>query len=765
MATRLYATKFSPEENVVGPSPFSNWEGGVFPWAERVGTWILSDSKTNGGTRRALQYNTNQQGNFEVLLLRYMSRPLSAQTIDGTFDFCAYVQAVWIDPVLSPSNDSVVRFRTHVYITQGQTHLNRHTLLDHTDTVDWPGVGAAAWRSLSSAQALTSGDAESGDSIMVEFGLVVVSSPTPAVAYPPPVSDGQNYTSAPFAFHGTTDSSNVVLSDATAGSTDLDLAPWVEFSQDLTFNSPGAAPDNDACADAVVISSLPYTSPRISTVYSTGTQKEVWYTHTFAESGNVIVAAFGSNYLVQLDAAKGSSCGSLAFQLPEERNERLVGTTQSTAIWTVVEGETWWFRIRNKVPTSTDNGTRESGGSLKLRVSMFSAPQEDDLILPCGALGVWREGELVALTAAFFSQFPTGIAADYTERSMDDFNGGTHEDWRLLIGLFGSDIIEIIDLETLNVGESEIDFIADPLLTEVSPGEEVDKHPSTLNVDADGNLSIAFFGNGFQYIDGFGTNVPSNLNTVSSDAETYGGIRVIDAIGGDNQPGAPFSTTTLTGSSEETNPWAISRDANGVYFYTSGSLYIPVGGQEIRRMTSGGTSLGTWATLDVRATSNPGVRGLVCLSDGGVLVCNGEVVQRLNSTGSVVGTYTPSVPELSRVLQDVKVTADGIYGWTVDLGTNTLFKFQLSDMEEVAYYETDMLPGTLTQLLIVQPTPPDVVTPPEEELETCPEFEVAPSISASSLLAIRGGSASSSRSSECEAAGSNNPLSNPFKVR
>lgn len=767
-ATRFYPSKFAPEENVVGPySTVPGWDEPLNAWSERNQTYILSTSKTNGGTQQSIQYNTNQQGNWDVPISRFMTRPLVEQVIFGTFDLCAYVQAVWVDPVLSPSNASSVRFKLLVYVTVGQTAEVRSVLADITGTVDFPGTGAAAWRSLAAPVALTTQDCFDGDSVMVEFGFRVVSSPTPAYGYPPPIPPGQNYTSVPHAFIGTTTSGNVPVADAVAGSTTLARAPWVDFSNALVLRPVGDPPANDACADAVVIASLPYKSPRISTVYAAGTQKEVWYVHTFAESGRVAIFAGGSNYLVQLDAGfvfGSPACSNIDFELPVERLERLVGTTQSAGIWDVTSGQTWYFRVRSRVPTATDNGARESGGSLLVRLFMIEEPVEDDLILPCGSVGVFREGQLVAFTAAFFSQFPTGVAIDYTRRSMADNNGGFHTEWRVLVGLFGSDIVEILDLATLNLGEQEIDFIDDPLATNFSPGLPVHKHPARLAVSAAGQLYISFFGNGFQYVNGFGTSIPSQLNTAPSTVGLYGGIRSIDAVKGDNQAGAPFTADVLTGTAEVTNPWGIALQPDGDIYYTSGGLYIPIGGTEVRRISTSGVQGALFTTLTLPASANPGVKGLYVFSDGSALVCNGTCVQRFTAGGTLVGTFTPSVPSLSRVLMDVQITADGQSGWAVDLGTNVLWKFRLSDMTELAYYETDLLSGSLTQMAIVQPTPPTVVIVEEPE-DACPVFVLPPAGPALGGLGVLGYRDSTTEDPACTLITDETPLFSPMKVR
>jgi hypothetical protein len=74
----------------------------------------------------------------------------------------------------------------------------------------------------------------------------------------------------------------------------------------------------------------------------------------------------------------------------------------------------------------------------------------------------------------------------------------------------------------------------------------------------------------------------------------------------------------------------------------------------------------------------------------------------------VIGTYTPSLPEYSRSLMDIKVTADGLSAWVVDLWSAQLFKFDIATMTEIATYPTYMIPGTVLQMALYAPAGPVV---------------------------------------------------------
>jgi hypothetical protein len=163
---------------------------------------------------------------------------------------------------------------------------------------------------------------------------------------------------------------------------------------------------------------------------------------------------------------------------------------------------------------------------------------------------------------------------------------------------------------------------------------------------------------------------------------------------------------------EHTNPWAIAFDETGDWlYYTSSGFYEPVGGvSDVIRRHNLTTSVNeVFATIPLQGTNNPGLKGLQVIPGGGVLVCNGTIVHRLNAVGTIITTYTPSIALDSQSLCDVKLTADGTELWVIDEATTRLFKFNLATGEEVVTFQPYLIRGTLVQMAIYQP---EGVTPP-----------------------------------------------------
>jgi hypothetical protein len=185
-------------------------------------------------------------------------------------------------------------------------------------------------------------------------------------------------------------------------------------------------------------------------------------------------------------------------------------------------------------------------------------------------------------------------------------------------------------------------------------------------------------------------------------------------------------------------------EVNNVLYYVEGSFYVPVGGQTVKRWDlSTDTALPDFVTLSVpaAATTCPGIKGLTFIPyDESLLVCNATEVVHVDSSGVVIGTFTPSVVLDSQALCDVKVQADGETFWAVDLPTGRLYKVDLATMAEIATYETWQVPGTLTQMAIYQPggiTEPEPPEPePEPVIESCPDtlIEALPEAPLSRLL-------------------------------
>ena len=370
------------------------------------------------------------------------------------------------------------------------------------------------------------------------------------------------------------------------------------------------------------------------------------------------------------------------------------------------------FRIRNR---TTLFNAANSGGSLRFSILYQELPQADDLYLPAGGIGAFREGQMVNVQSAFVDSKPTGVAIDYTLAPMDNLNGGTHSAVRLLVGLHDFELVEVLDLITLNNGEAEIDFIGDPWSVPL-----VNTHPATLYVTASGTLYVGWFGNGYLFVAGDDT-LPAYLDAVSNNP-SYSAIKSISATSGDTQSTAPFTDTEIVVGIDNIAPWAITVDeASGTIYYIDGGFYLPVGGQTIKRWSLASGQLSDFATIVAPVGSpDPGLKGLQLLPDGGLLVCNSSEVVRLNSSGGVVQTYTPTLPVLaSRCLIDVKLTSNGQAFWVVDLDSQ-LTKFNLDTGAQLLTVQNYLVDGALTQMAIYQPTG-IIIEPPEPEPEPEPE--------------------------------------------
>lgn len=703
MATRYYPVTLVPNVEFHGVN-LGTWAGESWfsrTYAPVQWTWRLAQAK-NTGTQGTQNLATNQQGNFDVLLARWVTPPLQAQALSGTIQFCFGVQAVWDDPSLGNTNDSIVRYKLHVYLANGQTAQLRTTLVNnHIDSVDFPGTAGQVWRSLAVAQSLAAASALDGDVIVIEIGTRIVSSPTPAPQYFPTDTGMTRITWRSIGASSTN-------ADAVAGDTATNRAPWFEFSMNLAEQAASAPPANDACVDAIVIASLPYSSGGIDTTGSLGTDREVWWTWTAPTDGKVFFDTRGGNYFTEIailfDNGGGLGCGSLQGvnfpNFPVINTQVASHRSQSSLMVDVLAGTQYWIRVRNF--TSAFNAPNSGGLCVLNGRYVDRSPQPDDLYLVAGDVCALRDGVIINFNAAFSNSAPTGITIDYTQRSMDDLNGGTHAGERILLGLHNFELVEILDLPTLSYGDnqSEIDFIGDPWF--VTPENQ---HPAQLHCTRDGTLYVGWFGNGYLYILGGGT-LPAVLNTVSNNAD-FSALKSIDATHGDNQPGAPFSDTLQFPAIEVCAPWAITIDeSNNILYYTSGGFYVPVGGQQIKRFNlTSNTQMPDFATVALQGTNNPGLKGLRVLADGQVLVCNGTVIERYSSGGVLVMTYTPSIPEDAQSLCDVCVTSNGAAFWAVDEVTTRIYKFDIATGAELFTTQPYLRPGTLVQMALYAPNP------------------------------------------------------------
>src|SRR4030095_3654920 len=348
-----------------------------------------------------------------------------------------------------------------------------------------------------------------------------------------------------------------------------------------------------------------------------------------------------------------------------------------------------------------------NGGGVT-RSKVFYKPtayQDDDLFLANAGIFVLRNGQLINYGGSWGDYAPTGIGIDYTKRPIIDIqDDSTHTGERVLLGLHPYELVEFADVYDLN---RELDFIGDPW---VMPGNA---HPAQLQVTSTGLLYQAWFGNGYLYTSGSGTR-PAFLNTVSNNA-SYSALKSIDAISGDSQPAAPYSDVERVLDIQVTAPWAIAFDeTTGVLYYTSGGVYVPVGGDTIKRYDlNTNTQLADFATVPLQGTKNPGLKGLALLNDGGILVCNGTVVNRLNQAGVVTQTYTPSIAMDAQTLMDVVTTKDGTKFWVIDLWTTRLFQFDVASGAELQTCQSYGEPGSLVQMVLYRhpPAPPSPPVP------------------------------------------------------
>lgn len=663
MATRYYTTHKNPGTFIRGPYQ-GTWEYqavGTSSKSPRHGTRLLQTTKDSScGPQDEEIFACNQQGNFDFASdIRYITPPLAAQSISGTFNLCFGMFQDWTT-ALGQSNNSVVQFKLFIYLTDGQSTDVKTVLLDNY--IDPTAINYAnnKFTSLTSAQALAAATAAEGDSIIVEFGWRVVSSPTPTPTYPP-----TDWTRIGWASNGT----DSTKADAVAGEivASTSRAAWMEFSMNLAHAADAAAPANDSCAEAITIAAFPYASAQINTIFSTDLPyHSVWWKFTATRAGFIWFTCHGSNYRAGINIYSGN-CAALSL-VNENKSTSFYYDRSIACTSAIVEVGVEYFV---KVEAQHANN---AGGSLKLNGFYREEPLQDDLYIASGSILALRDGQMVNVSNDFLSFSPTGIGIDYTQRPLVSLiDGSTNTNIRLLIGLFGDDLIEIVNLDTLNIGTGELDWISDPFRGAIR------RKPAQFHLTAAGMLHVGFFGNGFLYVVGRASGIPALMNTVSNDLDLTKMVS-ISAVDGDNQSGAPYTATERELDIQVCSPWAIALDeATGVMYYTSGGFYEPVGGDTIKRYNiNTNTQLADFATIALSGTDNPGLKGIALLSAGGLLVCNGNVVTRLNAAGAVIQTYTP--PSIGTPITLVSVCPNAAQDkfWTLDLLSSTLWQFNIA---------------------------------------------------------------------------------------
>lgn len=713
--TRYYPTYTLPTVDLLGPLG-GTWDAtqeGPRGYDTSQSIWEASQQRAGGGdlTRRAA---TRNSPTGDYMSFRCCTPPLAAQTLGGTFDLCQFPYAIYVG-LDAPTPTLRVRFHVVVYVTVGDSTAVRSVALDYVDTVDFLS-GALEWRQLASPQALAAVSIHDGDRLMIELGARFIEATLPVPARPPVnwiewgVVQGTCNSGSQLGAAG------VAWPDAAAGVIGDKRTPWFAFSQTLieSVPAPSALP-HVTCATATLVGSLPFAAV-FDNRGSDVPQRAVWYRWTAPFTDRVIFHALGSTGGIDLhvydhcgdDLLAGSGPdGVLSPDVVWIYNTQ-IATAVSHAVFDAQLGKTYYIRVRRRLDRLT---APASQGLVSVGFVRWYAPAPNDVILASqGFLARYtNSGQLVDLSGT--ADVYTGLAIDYTGRALIDNNTGLpHTGHRLLVASFASDnFIYVYDLARLNTGEDPVETIFDVL-------PDAAHHIASLAIDAAGRLWVGYFGDGFLRIANAST---AFLDTIAANGSAP--IALTDAAYGDSQPAAPFpAATVLTVPLEVggTNYLDLTPDGTRLT-YTSGGLYVPVGGTLIRTIEpTTGTVIST-RTVAPGPGPNPGVKGLQPLADGTVLVCNGSAVYHLDATGTILQTFLPTPADQARSLVDVEVEEDGDHFWVLDEASATLFRFRRSTGAQVLSLYTRIGYGTALAFVIYRPN--GVVPPTTSTLPTpCP---------------------------------------------
>lgn len=674
--TRYYLSTKYPKTHLYGPK-HGAWDSTIdsprgFDIQDYI--WELSQTKADAGYYTSVLQTDNQEDE-SILFYRWITPPLAAQTINGTFDVVQAVTASWTF-VGTPGTSTVV-YKVHIYITVGQSTAVRAVLLNkYIDNVSnaLPATGDA-W-SLIAPQTLTAANAEEGDCVIVELGAYIVSSPQPAPTLPPSEYTALRLTRGACApiNGGFPGDRGIPLMDMARGALAGFRASYVDFSHTFVEQAyAGTPPANNSGAAAETISSVPAHIGPVDTSHATSTARAVWYKWTAPANQRMMAHLFGTYYYAQLGIFEGATFGAIAntsavfvFGAAHTYTSR---TLQS---FNAVAGTTYWFRI--STITQRNFGAVAAGGALRFALLPYQAPGNDAVFVATGGYVLCYDsnGTLINCDPGFQGSAISGLAIDYTKRPLVQISDHVtiHSADRLYVGVFtGSGLVEILDIATLNAGENEIDYIADSLGV-------ASKHTATLAITEDGTLIVGDFGDGFRRTAGQQNSYQDRVSTAAAAA-----LNVIDASHGDHQPGAPWPAATLRETTLEaggTNYAEMALDGSFLY-YDSADWYFPsAGGHTVRRYDpSAGVQLGDFVTLPGTTGPTPSLKGLFPVPDGGLLVCNGDHVVRLNAAGAIIQTYYPTDPDRSQSLADVELTVEADAFWVLDETSTSLFKFDL----------------------------------------------------------------------------------------
>lgn len=214
MATRLYLSNTS--------SPFTpaTLRGAWNQTSGHVARALITSKRYDDGVIDSVAITkTGGTQPHSILLGRFVSGPLAAQTITGNIE--------WVVGVDVSNGDADGFYHVHVYVTQGDSDTPRGTLLtnyqESTPAREWPSTDQG-W-AIETPQAVSSLAIQDGDRIVVELGVVA-----------------RNTVNRVFEiFYGTArDVGLAATADLTHSDTNETIRPgWIEFSNTLTEQAVG----------------------------------------------------------------------------------------------------------------------------------------------------------------------------------------------------------------------------------------------------------------------------------------------------------------------------------------------------------------------------------------------------------------------------------------------------------------------------------------------------------------------------------------------
>jgi hypothetical protein len=669
--SRYYLTQRAPSFALWGPRE-GTWDAGDRRSVDPV-VWgsLLSTSKAGGGQSYRVQRSTlGDQAQWlpDISLHRFVTPPLAAQTISGTFDLCVAVYAD--EGADAPYPDIEARWHVHIWATVGDTNVVRGVLLD-----DFRDSAGTTWdhdtyvfTDLSAPAALTPVAVQAGDHLVVEIGAVV----------------GVEADSLVALYYGTTTSGGVELADA--GPDDYGMqttrAPWFDFSATITEQAAPAAPDNEDSAYARAIATLPYTDGPYDTSAATSTAHTVWYTWTAPSAMRVFFSTFGpegTTYSGQVTVRRDSATGTI-INFSTANGQMWSQRNQAVVMWNALNGVTYFISIASIAYRGDTNGAcvADCGGQLAVAMYAREAIARGDVIVSCQHIARYRDGVFVDNEGSLYGYTPTAQAIDYSLRPMTNISDlSVNTDPRLLVSLFDdSPWIEVLDLDRFGQYACEIDF-----LSLVLNGQYL----CSLVTDMDGKLYAGWFGDNYDVIGILAT--PSTCR-----------VNVTDALYTDSGawPAAALHT--------------VEQDLMGSDFIDLAgdldTLYYTSAGQRILRYSLGTTmQLADFAVVAVGDGVRPGLRSIRLLPTGGLLACNGSQVVRLDGNGLLVQTYTPTgsrapygsldkVELAPSVDPDDPTTVEEF--WVSDQLATTLFKFNLATGAQTLTLDTGLPQGQLS---------------------------------------------------------------------